>query len=32
MEEYYRYRSWDNNGVPKKEKLQLLGLEAEYVR
>ena len=32
MEEYYRYRSWDSNGVPKKEKLKLLGLEAEYVR
>jgi aldehyde:ferredoxin oxidoreductase len=31
MEEYYRYRSWDSNGVPKKEKLKLLGLEAEYV-
>ena len=28
LEEYYRYRSWDSNGVPKKEKLKQLGLEA----
>jgi aldehyde:ferredoxin oxidoreductase len=27
-EEYYRYRGWDTNGVPRKEKLKLLGLEA----
>jgi aldehyde:ferredoxin oxidoreductase len=26
-EEYYRYRGWDINGVPRKEKLKLLGLE-----
>jgi len=28
LEEYYCYRSWDPNGVPKKEKLKQLGLEA----
>ena len=28
LEEYYRYRGWDANGVPKKEKLKQLGLEA----
>ncbi len=28
LEEYYRYRSWDSNGIPKKEKLKQLGLEA----
>jgi len=28
LEEYYRYRGWNTDGVPKKEKLKLLGLEA----
>jgi aldehyde:ferredoxin oxidoreductase len=28
LEEYYRYRSWNTEGIPKKEKLKLLGLEA----
>jgi aldehyde:ferredoxin oxidoreductase len=28
LEEYYRYRGWDTQGVPKKEKLNQLGLEA----
>ena len=28
LEEYYRYRGWDAQGVPKKEKLNQLGLEA----
>jgi aldehyde:ferredoxin oxidoreductase len=28
LEEYYRYRGWDTKGVPKKEKLKQLGLEA----
>jgi aldehyde:ferredoxin oxidoreductase len=28
LEEYYRYRGWDANGVPKKDKLKMLGLEA----
>ena len=28
MEEYYRYRGWSTTGVPRKEKLKLLGLEA----
>jgi len=28
MEEYYRYRGWSDSGVPRKEKLKLLGLEA----
>jgi len=26
LDEYYRYRSWDQSGVPRKEKLQELGL------
>jgi aldehyde:ferredoxin oxidoreductase len=26
--EYYRYRGWNEDGIPRKEKLQLLGLEA----
>ena len=26
LDEYYRYRSWDESGVPKKQKLQELGL------
>lgn len=28
LEEYYRLRGWDEEGVPTKEKLQELGLEA----
>ena len=28
LEEYYRYRSWDSEGVPSKAKLKQLGLEA----
>lgn len=28
LEEYYRYRGWSIDGIPKKEKLKLLGLEA----
>jgi aldehyde:ferredoxin oxidoreductase len=28
LEEYYRYRGWNTDGVPQKEKLKLLGLEA----
>ena len=27
-EEYYRYRGWSTEGIPKNEKLKLLGLEA----
>jgi aldehyde:ferredoxin oxidoreductase len=26
LDEYYRYRSWDQSGVPRKEKLEELGL------
>jgi aldehyde:ferredoxin oxidoreductase len=26
LDEYYRFRSWDQSGVPRKEKLQELGL------
>jgi len=26
LDEYYRYRGWDQSGVPRKEKLQELGL------
>jgi aldehyde:ferredoxin oxidoreductase len=26
LEEYYKYRRWDENGVPTKEKLRELGL------
>jgi aldehyde:ferredoxin oxidoreductase len=26
LDEYYRYRGWDESGVPSKEKLQELGL------
>jgi aldehyde:ferredoxin oxidoreductase len=26
LEEYYQFRGWDENGVPKPEKLQELGL------
>ena len=29
LDEYYELRGWDNNGVPKAEKLQELGLENE---
>ena len=28
LEEYYRYRGWDSEGVPSKAKLKQLGLEA----
>ncbi len=28
LEEYYRFRSWDENGVPKPEKLAALGLDS----
>jgi aldehyde:ferredoxin oxidoreductase len=27
LKEYYRARGWDENGVPKPEKLEVLGLE-----
>ncbi|HFE66571.1 MAG TPA: aldehyde ferredoxin oxidoreductase, partial [Chloroflexi bacterium] len=27
LEEYYQFRGWDENGVPKPEKLQELGLK-----
>ena len=27
LNEYYRFRGWDENGIPTKEKLQSLGLE-----
>ncbi len=27
LDEYYRLRGWDENGVPKKEKLKELGLD-----
>ena len=26
LPEYYRLRGWDENGIPKKEKLKELGL------
>jgi aldehyde:ferredoxin oxidoreductase len=26
LDEYYRYRDWDESGVPSKEKLEELGL------
>ena len=26
MNEYYELRQWDENGIPKKEKLEALGL------
>jgi aldehyde:ferredoxin oxidoreductase len=26
LDEYYRYRGWDQSGVPRKEKLEELGL------
>ena len=27
LDEYYRLRGWDRNGVPTREKLKELGLE-----
>jgi aldehyde:ferredoxin oxidoreductase len=29
LEEYYRLRGWDSNGIPTREKLMALGLEGE---
>ncbi|MCK4309483.1 MAG: hypothetical protein KAW42_05875, partial [Candidatus Atribacteria bacterium] len=27
LKEYYKVRGWDTNGVPKKAKLKLLGID-----
>ena len=27
LDEYYRLRGWDSNGIPTREKLTALGLE-----
>lgn len=29
LQEYYKWRGWDEKGVPSREKLQELGLEKE---
>lgn len=31
LEEYYHLRGWDENGIPRAEKLQALGLEEIYL-
>jgi len=31
LEEYYRLRAWDKNGIPTKESLIRLGLD-EYIK